>query len=186
MHSRLDKIHKRRCRKTLEYSLDQNYLYIGMKKILFLDIDGVMVPIGTGAKNNGLYDHDPFDKDCVSELNMIIEKTDCEIIISSTWRHFYEFEQIQEIFSWNGVQKIPSGLTPDYENKFGPDEEWEKIKCHEISGWLTDNDVNRELKWCATDDTDLSIGLQNFVRCLPEEGLKSKGVTPQIISYLKN
>jgi hypothetical protein len=157
-----------------------------MKKILFLDIDGVMVPIGTGATNNGLYDHDPFDIDCVKELNTIIEKTDCEIIISSTRRHFFDFEQIQEIFSWNGVQKVPSDLTPNYESKFGPDEEWENIRCHEISGWLSNNDTNQELKWCAVDDMDLSLGLQNFVWCHPKEGLKSKGVTGQIISHLKN
>jgi len=53
-----------------------------MKSVLFLDIDGVMVPFGMVGRDEGIYDHDPFDKGCVKILNTIIDQTDCEIIIS--------------------------------------------------------------------------------------------------------
>ncbi len=154
-----------------------------MRCILFLDIDGVMV-----LENNseGIYDHSPFDKGCVKVLNDIIDKTSCEIIISSTWKHFFSLKEMQEIFSWNGVNKVPIGFTPNYDKKLEQDEEPDIIKCHEITQWLSKHGSNDTCRWCVTDDWDLSYALKNFVRCRDnKKGLKLKGVSEKIISYLK-
>ncbi|HXX05873.1 MAG TPA: HAD domain-containing protein [Candidatus Bathyarchaeia archaeon] len=156
-----------------------------MKSVLFLDIDGVMVPFGMVGRDEGIYDHDPFDKGCVKILNTIIDQTDCEIIISSTWKHFFDLKQIQEIFQWNGVIKAPIDVTPNSEETI--DEEPEDIKCHEISKWLSKNKTKISHGWCAIDDWDLSFGLQNFVLCHnSRKGLKTKGISEKIIFYLEN
>lgn len=155
-----------------------------MNSVLFLDIDGVMV-LRISGYNGTLYDHEPFDKDCVKVLNNIIDKTDCEIIISSTWKHFFDLKQMQEIFSWNGVQKTPHGFTPNYKEK-SEEEEPASIKCREIIGWLSNNNTDNKFNWCATDDWDLSFALQNFVGCRDnKKGLKYKGISEKIITYLK-
>lgn len=157
-----------------------------MKKILFLDIDGVMVPYGKNVSTDGLYDHTPFDRDCTKILNAVIDKTDCEIIISSTWKHFFDLRQIQEIFTWNGVKKTPSGFTPNYNENLAANEEPDTIKCKEILEWLSKFNPEGRFNWCAADDWDLSFALQNFVGCSDNtQGLKFKGVYEKIISYLK-
>ncbi len=157
-----------------------------MKSILFLDIDGVMVLFGKGGIHNGIHDHDPFDKDCVQVLNKIIDETNCDIVISSTWKRDFDLKQIQEIFSWNGVKKIPIGFTPEIDEKLLQDKEFEVIKCREITKWLLENDPKARYKWCAVDDWDLSFELKNFVGCRDNKmGLKSKGISNKIILYLK-
>ncbi len=59
--------------------------------VLFLDHDGVIcLPDQWGRRSEGSLEidkyFDKFDKKSIKILNEIIEKTNCEIVISSDWR----------------------------------------------------------------------------------------------------
>ena len=66
-------------------------------KILFLDFDGVLNPLDNMYSNYYLWKKNPdhkskdgygdlFDQRCVNWLEYIILKTNCKLVISSTWR----------------------------------------------------------------------------------------------------
>lgn len=115
-----------------------------------------------------IHEHDPFFEPSVKVLNQIISSTNCELVISSGWRRFYDLEQMREIFEWNQVQKVPTGFTQDYDKEdrqLPPGKEIEMLRCREIISWLETYDANGRFSWCAVDDMDLSFGLDKFVRC---------------------
>lgn len=157
-------------------------------KILFLDIDGVMVLDPHKSKVEGVHGHDPFYKPSVEAINHIISSTKCKIVISSGRRRFFDFEQMQEIFQWNGVQDVPIGFTQDYEADEKvptPGKELEMLRCREVLSWLRAHDTNGRLSWCAVDDMELGFQLDKFVRC-PDinSGLSYPGVPQKVISIL--
>ena len=159
-------------------------------KILFLDIDGVLVLDPHKGKDEGVHGHDPFHKLSVDALNHIISSTKCEIVLTSGWRRFFDLEQMQEIFQWNGVQKVPIGFTQDYngdDKQLPPGNEIEILRCREVMSWLSTHDTNGRLSWCAVDDMDLSLELDNFVRCPDNNyGLSYRGVSEKVISTLND
>lgn len=71
------------------------------KKIIFLDIDGVLNFIGSRTKR-GFY---VMDSGCVSRLRAVIEKHEAQIVVSSAWRKRDDWkEHITEAFrdaGWN-------------------------------------------------------------------------------------
>jgi hypothetical protein len=155
--------------------------------ILFLDIDGVMV-LGK-VRGNGLHGHDPFDKRCVNALNQIIEKTGCDIVITSKWKHFFDQIQMEQIFTWNGVKKLPIGFTEDSPNEpnVPPNRQIEMDRGREILTWLKDHDGAGISSWCAVDDMDLGFVLDRFVRCTDlNHGLAYEGVPERVISFLNH
>jgi hypothetical protein len=157
-------------------------------KILFLDIDGVMVLDPHRGKVKGIHEHDPFFKPSAMALNHIIKSTDCEIVISSGWRRFYDLEQMHDIFQWNRIHKVPISFVQDYEGnekELPLDKEIEMLRCREVLSWLKTHDANGRFSWCAIDDMDLSFGLDKFVRC-PDivYGLSYRGVAEKVISIL--
>ena len=76
-------------------------------KIIFLDIDGVLV-----TRNSIKYqylnfpDEDGirFSKKAVKNLNKLIRLTKAKIVISSTWRLFHTLEELQNIFKIQGIK----------------------------------------------------------------------------------
>lgn len=70
-------------------------------KVIFLDIDGVLV-----TRNSIKYQYlnfpdetnIRFSKKAVKNLNKLIRLTKAEIVISSTWRLFHSLEELQNIF----------------------------------------------------------------------------------------
>ena len=100
-----------------------------MKKIIFLDVDGVLNSSRSckrfhkkyQAKGNffngygGFFkEHEPatkrnvlWDPNCVDYLMTIIEKTGAEIVISSTWRHSFSEEKFKEMFAVYGYNDVP-------------------------------------------------------------------------------
>lgn len=90
-----------------------------MKKILFLDFDGVMVtdryqlqlmssdsPLrdGHGAK---------FDPICVENLRQIIDATDAEIVVTSTWKTNLGLDGMQHMWKARNLPGKVIGVTPD-------------------------------------------------------------------------
>ena len=62
------------------------------RKQLFLDVDGVLHPFhGTHARES---DITTFHRDCMQRLQRIVQETECEIVLSSSWRNFLNTRNI--------------------------------------------------------------------------------------------
>lgn len=129
------------------------------RKIIFLDIDGVLNSNDIKEELNKEYS---IDADKVKMLASIVEKTNAEIVLHSAWRFWFDekFNPIEkggEILSQalltNNLRI--SGVTPDLSTeeirktkKFG------KVKANEIKSWLIKNpDVDN---WIVIDDLNLN------------------------------
>jgi hypothetical protein len=55
------------------------------KKIIFLDVDGVLHPFHGHMSESQIT---TFHKSCMEALRNIVEDTDAEIVLSSSWRNF--------------------------------------------------------------------------------------------------
>jgi hypothetical protein len=155
-------------------------------KVLFLDHDGVICLVlewggRFGRDREGLDSvFDDFAPYAIETLNEIIEATDCEIVVSSDWRHHATLEQMQELYKVRGIKKSPIGMTgvADYSTV----QKLERARCIEIRQYL---EKHPEItKWVAVDDMDLS-SLGNFVMT-PSSGLgiHQEGIKEKIIAYL--
>ena len=76
-------------------------------KLIFLDIDGVMVSKDSIMKNK---DHplnkwriDSLGEEHINQLNYIIRETDAKIVISSTWRDDFSSVGWSRYFSSVGI-----------------------------------------------------------------------------------
>ena len=54
-------------------------------RVLFLDVDGVLHPFHGHLSESQIT---TFHRDCMTRLQSIIDKTNCEIVLSSSWRNF--------------------------------------------------------------------------------------------------
>lgn len=118
-----------------------------MKKLLFLDFDGVLNPLDWIQSEprvkyvegeSKLWRYDP---NCVFLLNDILDKTDCDIVLSSSIRKFAEFDKLISNFLKMGINKPIIGMT-------GWD--WDKPKRDdEILDWLKNKN---DIKYIVVDD----------------------------------
>jgi len=83
-----------------------------VNKIIFLDIDGVLLTQSSLIESrqkylNGETEYqydDKFDLNCVNNLkNILKEVPDAEIVISSSWRILHSLEELREYFSDYGI-----------------------------------------------------------------------------------
>ena len=179
-------------------------------KILMLDHDGVIClsPQWGGRYKKKGFDSNPetpmdirmdsFDPKAVKVLNSIIEKTGCEIVVSSDWKRWGTLEQMQEMYTKRGI-KPPIALTPTLQectihgNNFIWSKEWdlEQTRSIEIKQYLHDHPEITH--WVAVDDLDMSDsegwrnwGLTNFVLTPKSyEGIKQCGVKERILKFLE-
>ncbi len=155
-----------------------------MKKIIFLDIDGVIcLSSNWGGRSKkrrkwmrekGIPEYqkdsfnesllpvytrfDNFDKKALKILNDILEKTDAEIVVSSDWRHSATLEELGEYYLSQGILKKPIGYTtsslPSSLPFFRRDDEPEETRSYEILEWLKEHP--EVTHWVAIDDLDMS------------------------------
>lgn len=121
------------------------------KKIIFLDIDGVISTLYESMEiDNKIYwkdnewarklnVHYPFNENCVTLLNEIIKETDAEIILSSDWRRHKTLEQLDIIFKNNGVIKSPIDITPNYRDHYS---NFEYARSIEIVHYIAENTID--------------------------------------------
>ncbi len=134
-------------------------------KIIFLDIDGVLVNHATVCKR---VDFDgcrfnPFDPACVAQLNRIIEATDAEIVVSSSWRcDGPRWDSLLFFFTDQGILKRPIDRTPDLPVLFKGGEIDRPQRGDEILKWLVDN-AGWEKFVAIDDDSDMDAIKDNFV-----------------------
>ena len=161
-----------------------------MLKILFLDLDGVMVPDREERLvETSVFNSDVFGSECVKILNEIIEETDCQIVLTSDWRLFFSLSQIWEIFKFNKVSRMPIAFTGLATDSGG----WplaarlEEFRGIEIRRWLKQHGLEFDNKfdfWVAVDDMDLSPHVRRFVLSPFTDGLAAPGIKEKIIKKL--
>ena len=109
-----------------------------MKKVIFLDIDGVLQPIGKQTRfkydmdelktelaeryqdeeflNMDKYDvgavYYDWDKPAVERLRKLITAFDAQIVISSDWRRSNPFPKINYLFKIHNLDSFVTGQTP--------------------------------------------------------------------------
>ena len=64
---------------------------VGTRRVVFLDIDGVLAPIHRWDRYGEL------DPGCIRVLNEIVAGAGADVVVSSTWRHGKTVTELQEI-----------------------------------------------------------------------------------------
>ena len=126
------------------------------RKIIFLDIDGVLATFSCWASDKSTWFYDPehtpeivgsgryypFDQDCVKEFNRLIAETGAQIVISSSWRMFGA-EAMRRILKWN---KTDGEILECIEKEgFGP-------RWKEINRWLEKQPDKDTIRFVILDD----------------------------------
>jgi len=166
-----------------------------MKKLLFLDIDGVLNSLTFAVYCNRLHKQNPekedrewrpyrdFDPMALSNLCEIIESTGCEIVWSSTWRLGTSVEELNETVEkgmkrWGIDFKIPGiGKTPCLRSELG----WGCERGLEIQRWLDENVDEKwgdQVRFCILDDdSDMAHLMGHFVNTDGYTGLTWRDAT---------
>lgn len=141
-----------------------------MRKILFLDIDGVLNSLKykalgefgdrTRKKTYGI------SQEHLYFLNKIIDEVEnLEIVLSSSWRKFYTLEEMNKILIDEGFKGYLIDKTPETIHHRG----------HEIDLWLTNNvgeNYEKLVKFVILDDDkDMGKLLKYLVKTSWREGL---------------
>jgi len=142
-------------------------------KILFLDIDGVMVT-DFRPDNMDLSGWHLFNEISVNLLNSIIEVTQCHIVITSTWRK-RDVNWIRDIFEARGF-KYPELIIGETMRGYHFIEQGVHLPIPrglEIKAWM---DTNMGLHKCqyaiVDDDADMLLEQKsNFIQTKSEKGL---------------
>lgn len=117
-------------------------------KIIFLDFDGVMVTDRYQAQltdsNCPLRDDygAKFDPVCVENLRLIIDATDADIVVISTWKMEMGLDDIQKMWDARQLPGKVIGVTPDIDPVHRGDE---------IQAWLDANPG--AVRYAIIDDT---------------------------------
>lgn len=143
-------------------------------KIIFLDIDGVMISARTMEEHfnrTGISTVSlkiPFDPIAVTTLKEIVNTTNAKIVITSTWRRIMTIEQLMQHFAFSGWPDVPLlDVTPTNDSDH---------RAHEIQTWLdewADNPLHEPVEsFVILDDgADMDPLLRHFVRTTWADGL---------------
>lgn len=136
---------------------------MAQKRVLFLDIQGVLV---NRASILNWDSHEFFDPNAVSLLRNVVEKFQLELVISSSWRNDHDWLlKIQLAFRKCGWRNPPIiGKTGSSSHGRG----------EEIQTWLKENPVDA---YAIIDDILFGIyanQMERFVQCDEELGLTGK------------
>jgi hypothetical protein len=152
-----------------------------MDRYLFLDFDGVL---NTGRyaklmKNEGIDPFDEygavFDSEAIASLKLIVEQTNCKIILSSTWRN-EGIMRMRELWKDRGLPGEIYSMTPillstSYQDAMTgemiglPQRE---AKALEINAWLHQN-AKKDYRYVILDDEDFFFPKQQEHLVLTDE-----------------
>ena len=151
------------------------------KRILFLDIDGVLNTKWwyTQMDRNSPRDQYgyAFDPKAVANLKRIVEETGADIVISSSWKSF-GFSELEEMWTDRGLPGKLIGVTPNsVSDKLLLDADIDSIELFHIRGeeikeWLTKHGKHVS-NYAIIDDMDNMLPEQqsHFVKTNPEVGI---------------
>lgn len=161
-----------------------------MQRIIFLDFDGVLNTARNiarlRAEGKPLSDEFGylFDAEAVANLQTIIEQTDAEIVVSSSWK-FEGLERMRQLWQ---ARRLPGRLldiTPDYLSCVGgidPSNPDSFVgKGNEIKAWL-ERHAATDCRYVILDDTPDVLASQypNFIRINDACGITAANVQQAI------
>ena len=148
-----------------------------MRKVLFLDIDGVLNPKwwdrGKPTDKYGVL----FEAKAVANLEKIIAETGVDIVVSSSWKYI-GLSELQKLWRERRLPGRIIDITPDYlgeELLLNPDlnndDDLYNRGC-EIKGWLSKHG-DEVSNYAIVDDMDdiLPEQLSHFLQTDPDEGI---------------
>lgn len=121
-----------------------------MKKIIFLDFDGVMDTAYYDhiREKDGLPVRDEygliFDPECVRNLKEIINETGADIVVTSSWRYLMTYKDFLDMWEYRDLPGFVTDVTPILSLK--------KTRGDEIDAWL--NECSAECEYVIIDDLD--------------------------------
>lgn len=163
-----------------------------MNKIIFLDIDGVLVNRNSlkadheYAKTHGGHrpmekfsaHYNSFDSECVQRLNQITDVTGAVFVISSTWRMGRTVSELRDILSSRGVagKVLDKTTTKDY-NGYK-----ELTRGDQIEEFIKSYSAVRPIDKfiIIDDDSDMSNLMDRLVQTNFEDGLRDEDVKKAI------
>lgn len=168
-----------------------------MKKVLFLDIDGVLdterhheYSYKNGIDNSDEYGY-LFDAVAVKNLERIVNETGADIVISSSWK-YSGLSTLLDMWSERGLPGRVIDITPDTESDdflLNADlENMDFLSCkgYEIGEWLTAHGKNVCSYAILDDEQEMLPEQQNyFVQTNPTVGITEEDAE-KAIAILKN
>jgi hypothetical protein len=126
------------------------------RRVIFLDIDGVLAPIRRWDRYGDL------DPACIKVLNEIVAGGAADVVVSSTWRYGKTIAQLQEILDAEGFTGRVVDMTPTHLPH--------NDRTDEIATWLETNVVDG---FVVIDDHVVSGALRaHLVLTEPARGLQ--------------
>ncbi len=127
-----------------------------MKKLLFLDFDGVLHPLGQGDEVLFSKSHD---------MAKVLENSSCKIVISSSWRFHYSLDQLRK-FLPPAIRGLVCDRTGD--PCFGHYPRYQEIKNYMAEREIAD--------WRVLDDSFLEFpcSCKQLIDCNPNTGITEK------------
>lgn len=116
-----------------------------MRKIIFLDIDGVLVTPESGMKRTA-------DMNCVYHLNNLVGNTGAKVVVSSSWRGRPDLQN--KFIEWGCAFEV-IGETPRIEHKTVGGVLQTVERGYEIQKWLDDNKKPLDRFVILDDDADM-------------------------------
>lgn len=152
-----------------------------MKKVIFLDIDGVL---NTGEGPNAPQDRfgDAFNPNAIENLSKVIAEAGAEIVVSSSWK-FFGLDGMQEMWKERNLPGQVIGITPNtisdemLLNANLDDMDSLCFKGLEIKEWLAKHGKMID-NYAILDDENSFLPEQqpHFVKTNPECGISKEDV----------
>jgi hypothetical protein len=132
-----------------------------MKRIIFLDIDGVLAPILRWDRYGDL------DRACIQVLNDIVTLGRADVVVSSTWRHGKTVADLQQMLEVEGfvgrvLDKTPADIPG-------------ATRGDEIAAWLEEHAVDAFV--ILDDHADMGDLRPRLVQTHPAKGLQPGDVS---------
>ncbi len=151
-------------------------------KLVFLDFDGVlnsrayMIQRSEQGCKAGVLGIDPA---AVTHLNRLVRAASAEVVVSSTWRHNRDREQLQGVLNEAGFVGSVRGRTPRWLHKTPGGIYAAGTRGDEIQAWLDaapDYGVDVESFVIIDDDSDMAHLASRLVKTAFETGLTDADV----------
>ena len=127
-----------------------------MRRVIFLDIDGVLAPIRRWDRYGEL------DPVCLQALNEVVARSGAEIVVSSTWRYGKTIAELQAMLEAAGFTGRVVDTTPT--------DTPGASRGDEIAAWLADHDVSGYV--IIDDHPDMGDLRTHLVQTQPAQGLQ--------------
>lgn len=137
------------------------------RRVIFLDIDGVLAPIRRWDRYGDL------DPACIQVLNEIVAHGAADVVVSSTWRYGKTAAELQEILQDEGFLGSVIDTTP----VGAPG----TSRGEEIAAWLAGHDVSGYV--IIDDHVDVGELRTHLVQTHPAHGLQAADA-PRVIATL--